>query len=135
MERFWNIIYYFAYRADDKLTWYFYKYTGLLKLYNLPFYKKQFEKGGIKDPVSHLMNAWKNHELGLSSFVALALVVGGKFSFILGLFMCFPNRNLPIELLIVCFAVAFLHDYIFLLHKNKWLNTLRNLTKSLVNGK
>jgi len=37
MERFWNIVHYFAYHADIKLTWYFYKYKGAFKLLKITF--------------------------------------------------------------------------------------------------
>ena len=121
MERFWNIILYFAYRADIKLTWYFYKYIGAFLFLNLPFMKKRYEKGGIKDPVAHLMEVHKRPDIGFSSFFAGGLVCGSQGSFLLGLFMCFPNRQLPIEILAVCLVAIVLFDYIMLLHKNKYL--------------
>ena len=129
MERFWNIVHYFAYKADIKLTWYFYKYTGVFFLLNLSFMKKRYEKGGIKDPVTHLMDAHKRLDIGLSRLVAFGFILGGNLCVLLGLFMCFPNMQLPIELFTVCSVAIFLFDYILLIHKEKYLKYFKEFDK------
>ena len=134
MEQFWNIVYYFAYRADYKLHMVFSKIEPIGLLFRLlllvPYIRKYYEKRGVTLETINkgVDEAFKRPDIGFSSFFALALIMGGKISFILGIFLCFPNRNL-IELLIVCFIAALLHDYIFLLHKNKWLKYFEEFDK------
>jgi len=129
MERFWNIVYYFAYRAVYKLYRIYDKIepAGMLirLLFLVPSIKKIYLKRDFtlerlnKDFDEKIL---KNPEIGLSSFFALILVMGGQAAFILGIFMCFPNRILPIEFLIICLFAAFLLDYILIMHKGKYLN-------------
>ena len=134
IERFWNIVYYFAYRADYKLHMAFIKIEPVSLLIRLlflvPFIRKSHQKRGVTLETINkgVDEAFKCPDIGLSSFFALTLIMGGKFSFILGIFMCFPNRNF-IELLIVCFIAVLLHDYIFLLHKNKYLKYFKEFDK------
>ena len=44
--------------------------------------KRRFEKGGIEDPMAHLMDAFGRHDFGLSTTVAIVLVYGSKFFYI-----------------------------------------------------
>jgi len=48
MERFWNMIYYFAYIGDYKLHLLFNRINPVLLLYKLNFAKRRFEKLGVK---------------------------------------------------------------------------------------
>ena len=47
----------------------------------------------------------------------------------LGLFMCFPNQELPVELLVVCLIVIAVFDYILILHKDKYLKYFKKFDK------
>ena len=130
MERFWNIVHYFAYRADCKLTYCFYKYTGCFKLYDIPFIRRRLkDKFDINDPVNFLLNLNNKPNIGLSSIFAFLLVVGGQFFFILGLFMCFPNKKIPVEYYIVCMGGVVFFNYIWLLHKDKYLRYFKKFDK------
>jgi len=128
MERFWNIVYYFAYLAVYKLHRLYGKidpaWLITILLYRIPLIRNFQEKRGrsLSNMAKEVDEVFKRPDIGFSSFFALVLVIGGKFAFILGLFMCFPNRILPIEFLIVCFVAASLHDYILIMHKGKYLN-------------
>jgi hypothetical protein len=81
------------------------------------------------NPIEHVNEAFKRPDIGLSSIIAFGVVFGGQVFFLLGLFMCFPNVNLPTELLIVCFVIAFLFDYMLLFHKDKYLKYFKEFNK------
>ena len=135
MERFWNIVYYFAYRAVYR----FYKLYKKIEpgwlltklLYRIPFIRNFQEKRGrtLSIMEKEIDEAFKNPEYGLSGKFAYALVVGGQFSVILGLIFCFPNRELPPELSLVFFIAVGVYDYITLLHKDKYLKNGRKFAK------
>jgi hypothetical protein len=54
MERFWNLIYYFAYKGDYKLHLLFNKINPVFLLYKLNLSKRRFAKMGIDNPVEVL---------------------------------------------------------------------------------
>ena len=137
MERFWNTVYYFAYRADIKLTWYFYKYTGAFLLLNLSFMRKRYEKGGIKDPVAHLMEAHKRPDIGLSRMFASALI-GGIWPGLIFIILLFhyvtfidkPQKFEPVLIVFISYSIiAFLFNYILLWHKDKYLKYFKEFSK------
>ena len=136
MERFWNIIYYFVYRANCKLTYNYFKYTGLRKLYKTPFIKRRFEKMGIKNPEGELMNIITNPDgmLGGSFVGGLMNVLLGFFLY--GLYIRFIYRNnilisesLELLLVIVFFVISFLFSYILLWYKNKCKKYFKEFAK------
>jgi len=129
MERFWNIVHYFAYRAHYKLHLTFNKINPIVYLYKLPFFIRHFEKKGYGDPVEMVNKAFKRSDIGFSSIFAFLLVVGGQFFFILGLFMCFPNKKIPVEYYIVCMGGGVFFNYIWLLHKDKYLRYFKEFDK------
>jgi hypothetical protein len=53
MERLWNIVYYFVYRADYRLHMFSNKINPVLWIYKLPFARRHFKKKGI-DPKDEL---------------------------------------------------------------------------------
>jgi hypothetical protein len=129
MEKVWNIVHYFVYRADYRFTYYFYKYTGVFKLYSLPFVKKRFEKANIKDPAAGLMNVWGKYD-GLSSITAGILMGLLPFILFLGLhffyFIIFYRNGLPkfevfIYPMFVYGAISFLISHFLLFRKDKYL--------------
>ena len=134
MERFLNIVYYFAFRADAKFTYYTYKYTGVFKLLNTPYMKRRYEKGGIKDPVAHLMDVWANPKTGMSSFFVSALIGGGHGIFLLGIhiwleiYTYLPDK-LDLYVIISYFVIAFVFNFMLVWHKDKYLKYFKEFDK------
>ena len=135
MERFWNIVYYFAYQTDYKLHMAFSKIEPVGLFINLlfwvPFVKKFYQRKGVtlKSINNNVDEAFKNPDKGLSTIFSFGLILGGQVFFLLGIFMCFPNKNLPIELLVVFFIIAFFVDYLLLLRKDKYLKYFKEFDK------
>ena len=70
MERFWNLIYYFAYKGDYKLHLLFNKINPALLLSKLNLSKRRFAKMGVDNPVEELNKSFKKEDTGISSFRA-----------------------------------------------------------------
>ena len=118
IERFWNIVYYFAYRVECNATYALYKSIGIFKLYNLRSIKKRNRK--IEDPSN-----WEN----VSGRLAVLLAMGAQMAVLLGLFMCFPNRRIPAGFFIASTIVILSLDYIFWWRKNKYEKYFKEFDK------
>jgi hypothetical protein len=93
MERFWNLIYYFAYKGDYKLHLLFNRINPVLFLYKLNFFKKRLTGDAINNPVEELNKSFKNKETGISSFRAGGLMI------LLVVLFCFGIGFLSVGLL------------------------------------
>jgi len=107
-------------------------------LLNLSFMRKRYEKGGIKDPVAHLMEAHKRPDIGISQIFAGGLVGGLPFILLFGLhilfFMFFNEKKLPsFELFIYPLGlygvISYLISYILLWHKDKYLKYFKEFSR------
>ena len=75
MDMFWNMLYFFIYKAYCKATYYFYKYTGVFKLYNSSLVRNRFKnKFNIDNPQGYLMQWWGDIDTGGSSIIAYILL-------------------------------------------------------------
>jgi len=137
MERFWNIIHYFTYRADCRLTFYFYKYIGAFKLYNLPVLKKRFKrKWDIEDPIGYLLNLNNRSDIGLSSIFAGILMGSLPMIFFFGLhcfYIAFIEKPKSFEQMLTVFiiysGISCLISYIFLFRHDKYMRYFKEFDK------
>lgn len=137
MEKFWNILHYFIFKIHHKATYYFYKYIGVFKLYNLPWTKKRFKnKFNINNPQQYLMNWWGNPYYGGSlwfSYILLNLAFMPPslifaFVYIHWYIRNFgnPSSPLPFILVIVCWGVIItLISHIYLIRNDKYIKYIR----------
>jgi hypothetical protein len=133
MERFWNLIYYFAYRGDYKLHLFFNKINPILWFYRLNYFKRRFTKQGIDDPIENINKSFKKLDGGISSFRA------GGFMILLSVLFCFGIGNICIGILrirdfnnnifILILPVVLLFNYFLLFRYNKYLRYFKEFEK------
>jgi len=135
MERFWNIVHYFAYRAVYKLYLASNKFSLIFYIYKLPFCKKHFIKKGY-DPVEKVNEAFKRPDIGLSTIFAGGLMYGLPMIFFFGLhcfYIAFVAKPKNFESFLIIFIsysiISFLFSYILLFHKDKYLKYFREFDK------
>jgi len=108
MERFWNIVHYFVYRADYKLHLLFTKINPFTLIHKLPFQKRLYERKGI-DIRNEINEAFKRPDIGLSSIRA------GGFMNILVFLICFGLVNFLCGLSQVSIRLRLYHFVIFII--------------------
>jgi hypothetical protein len=131
------------------LTYYFYKYTGIFKIYDIPFLKRRFKnKFGVDDPKKWLMDLNNNPDTGLSNIFAGALVGFLPFILLFGIhifyFMIFWEKQIPnfevlsfkitdfqvfIYPIFIYGVISYLISYIFLFRKDKYLKYFKKFNK------
>jgi hypothetical protein len=92
MERFWNIVHYFAYRAHYRSHILFNRVNLVLLFYRLPFARRHFEEKGI-DPEVEANKAFERPDIGISSIFAGGLMYG--------------------LIILLCFGIALLYEGLF----------------------
>jgi uncharacterized BrkB/YihY/UPF0761 family membrane protein len=133
MEKFWNVVHYFAYKGDYKFHLLFNKINPVLYFYKLPFAKKHFAKRGI-DPIEEVNKAYKRPDIGLSSIFA------GGFMYILVFLICFglvnlysavvqKELNLKLYHFIAFIVVSFVVNYFLLFRHDKYLSYFKEFEK------
>ncbi|MFA5971549.1 MAG: hypothetical protein WC780_04275 [Lentimicrobiaceae bacterium] len=133
MERFWNLIYYFAYKGDYKLHLLFNKINPALLLYKLNLSKRRFAKIGVDNPVEELNKSFEKSDTGISSFRAGGLMIllivlfcfGIGFIYIGLLRISYFNANIFILVL----PITLLFNYFLLFRHNKYLSYFRDFEK------
>ena len=133
MERFWNLIYYFAYKGDYKLHLLFNKINPTLLLYKLKLSKRRFAKIGGDNPVGKLNKSFKKADSGISSFRAGGLMIllivlfcTGIGYIYIGLFrVCYFNANI----FILVVPITLLFNYFLLFRHNKYLRYFKEFEK------
>jgi hypothetical protein len=135
MERFWNIIHYFAYRADYKLRLLCIKISPILNgLYKLPFAKKHFQKIGM-DPVEVVKHAFKRPDIGISQIFSGALMAGLTFFILWGahnIYIAFSLDRMALvnrSHFIVCLVITFVVNGFLLFHHDKYLKYFKEFDK------
>ena len=133
MERFWNLIYYFAYKGDYKLHLLFNKINPIVLLYKLNYSKRRFAKMGVDNPVKELNKSFKKVDTGISSFRA-----GGLMILLVALF-CFGMGFIYIGVLrisrfnsntfIIVLPITLLFNYFLLFKHNKYLEYFKEFEK------
>jgi len=137
MELLLNILHYFLYKLHHKVTFNFYKYTGIFMLFNVPFIKKRFNnKFNIQDPKEFLLNWWKNPHYGGSSWYSYIIFniafmpPGLLLIYIYEIIFGIPETALPyIFILLFQAAIITLVSYIYLLRNNKYVAYIRLFDK------
>lgn len=133
MERFWNIVHYFVYKADYRRHLLFNKINPVLFFYRLSFAKKHFEKRGI-NPVTELNKAYRRPDIGLSSIWA------GGFMYIFVFLICFgvvnlysaalqKELNLQLYHFIAIIIVSIVVNYFLLFRRDKYLGYFKEFEK------
>ena len=133
MEKFWNLIYYFAYIGDYKLHLLFNKINPVLFFYKLPYAKKHFKIMDV-NPVNDLNKAFLRPDIGISSIRAGGLMMILVFLICLGIgnFYIGINRirfNIHILPFIVAVAFTLIFNYLLLFRQNKYLNYFKDFDK------
>ncbi|MDR1121947.1 MAG: hypothetical protein LBM08_13650 [Dysgonamonadaceae bacterium] len=135
MERFWNIIHYFAYRADYKLSLLYIKLSFIVNvIYKLPFSKKRFKKLGINNPVEYLKYGFRRRDFGIS------VIYSGGLMGVLILFICFglfiyyqgiirKMEHLTILLSVLLMIPPFVINHLLLFKKDKYLKYFKQFDK------
>ena len=131
IEQFWNIVHYFACKAESKLEYSLLKFTGIVKLYNSSFMKKHFEKASIKAPMRKL----EPYKYG--GRLTTLLIYTSPFIFFTGLFFHYiaifiekPKNFTPILMaMILFFIISWLFNYVLLFHKDKYLKYFEKFDK------
>ena len=133
MERFWNIVYYFAYRADYKLHLLSNKINPFVLIHKLPFQKRIYAKMGI-DPIEEVNKAFKRPDIGLSS------IFSGGLMYILVFLVCFGLVNfysaiiqqelyLQLSHFIGFIIVSLVVNYFLLFRHDKYLGYFKEFEK------
>ena len=134
MERFWNIIHYFVYRAFYKFHLFFNKINPLLFLYKSPFGKRHFENLGIADPIDELNKTFKRPDIGISSIWAGGLMYCLVFTILWGFenlysAVILKYYNLNIYHFIFFVAMSFLVNHLLLFRHDKYLRYFKEFDK------
>ena len=135
MERFWNIVYYCAYKIKCKCYYYFCTYTGLFYAHKLPWNKKRYEKRGIKDPKAYYINKCESLDDGYAIWFArrsmdfpLIVFVNGVIFILLGVIQ--PKSFTPVAILIILSVVfTFAFNYNLLWRKDKYQKYFKEFDK------
>jgi hypothetical protein len=135
MERFWNIVHYFAYRANYKLHLMFNKINPVLYVYKLPFAKRHFEKKGY-DPVDVVNEAYRRPDIGISQIFSGGLMYALPGIFFVGLhclYIAFVEKPKSWEQFLYVFigywVISFLINHIFLFRHDKYISYFKEFEK------
>ncbi|WP_321437740.1 hypothetical protein [uncultured Bacteroides sp.] len=134
MERFWNIIHYFAYKAEYKIHLWSNKINPILYLYKLSFAKKHFKKIDI-NPVNELNNAYKKTDIvGISGFFAGNLMNALLFFICFGIYCIYNGLKKDflinsVYVIIIIGIISFISNYFLLFRKDKYLKYFKEFDK------
>jgi len=133
MERFWNIVHYFAYKADYKLHLLFNKINPFMLIHKLPFQKRIYVKRGI-DINNEINKAFKRPDVGISSIRA-----GGLMYVLVGLlclgFICLYIAIYKVEFsvkiypFVIIFTISFTVNHFLLFRHDKYLGYFKEFEK------
>ena len=139
MERFWNIVYYCTYKMNCKGNYYFYKFTGLSKIYDILFIKRRFKnKFGIDDPKKQLLDINNDPKSGLNIIFTDVLMGGWCMLFLFALLIFFimimgiepPKNTTPlIVVIILCVIICEWFLQSFFWRKNKYQKFFKQFDK------
>jgi hypothetical protein len=133
MERFWNLIYYFAYKGDYKLHLFFNKINPALLLYRFNFAKRRFAKMGVDNPIEKLNKSYKKKDTGISSFRAggLMILLIVLFCFGIGFIYIglFRIKYFDNNLFIIVLPITLFLNYLLLFKQNKYLRYFEEFEK------
>jgi hypothetical protein len=133
MERFWNIVHYFAYRAHYNSHLLFNRINPVLLFYRLPFARKHFEKMGV-DPEVEVNKTFERPDTGLSSIFA------GGLMYSLIVLLCFGIADLYEGLFQTGYhltgyhfvgfvALSFVTNYFLLFKRDKYIRYFKKFDK------
>jgi len=142
MEKFWNIVFYFAYRADYKFYTLFDKidpfwlFTKLL--YCIPVIRNFQEKRGrtLSIMKKEVDEAFKRPDIGISQIFARGLIFLLPIIFFIILLFYYttfidkPKKFEPVFVVFILYSIiSFLFFYKLLWHKNKYLKYFKEFDK------
>ncbi len=133
MERIWNAVHYFAYRAIYRFHLATEKINPLRRIIELPFIKSFYARKGV-DLLRAVDEAWENPEYGLSllwAWGAMLVVAAMPFLGLLYLYTAaFGNRligNFYVYMAIIATSVAVNHVLLF--RHDKYLGYFKEFKK------
>jgi hypothetical protein len=134
MERFWNIIHYFVYKAFYKFHLFFNKINPLLFVYKSPIGNRHFKKLNIENPVEELNKTFKRPDIGISSIWAggfmyglVILLLWGLLNLLSAVFLI--KLNLQFYHFIGFFCLSLIINHILLFKNNKYLGYFKKFDK------
>lgn len=134
MIKFWNIVYYFAYRGDHKLRLLFDKYVPLKHILRIPLVRNFYAKRGVT--VNHIYdavdNAFKRPDFGLSITFAGGLMCILIFGICFGLALVYEgilrdSHRLSIYHEGGFVLVSLIVNYLLLFRRDKYLKYFKEL--------
>jgi len=133
MVRFWNIVHYFAYRADFKFHTFFSKINPVLYIFKVPSIKKFYERKGVNIPQA-VDEAFKRPDIGISNIRAGAVMHGLIFLICLGMANLYYAFFKPFEYpkpieLIFFLIISIIVDYFLLFKHKKYLGYFKKFEK------
>ena len=134
MERFWNIVHYFAYLMNCKMQLAFNKINPGLLIHKLPFLKKYYKKKGI-DPVKIFNDVYKRPDWGFNiTFAGILMysLLGILFFGLQFLYQAYVEKydfKLFIIIFIIGWIVSYVISHILLFHADKYLEYFKEFDK------
>ena len=133
MEKFWNIIHYFIYKADFRLHLLFTKISPIMLLYKLPIVKRRFDKLGV-NPMDALNKSFQRPDFGISSIRAGGLMYVLFFFLCLGIIFSISGiAQLIIHLrpyhFILLIVISIIVNYFLLFKQNKYRTYFKKFDK------
>lgn len=133
MERFWNIVHYFAYKADYKFHLLFNKINPIYLFYKLPFAKRHFKKIGI-DPIEEVNKVYERPDIGISSIFAGGLMyalIGLLGIGLICLYIAIQRIKFSVQIypFVIIFIISFIVNYYLLFKRDKYLDYFKEFEK------
>ncbi|PKQ64901.1 hypothetical protein BZG02_03370 [Labilibaculum filiforme] len=133
MERFWNLIHYFIYKAHNQFHLFCNKINPILFLYKLPFAKRHFAKKGI-NPIKEVNKAFQRPDIGLSSIVSGGAIYTLFFLLCFGVINIFSGiiqkeLNLQLYHFIILIILSIIINYFLVFKGDKYLSYFKEFEK------
>jgi hypothetical protein len=134
MERFWNIVHYFVYRGDLKLTLLFNYINPFRWICFIPVVRNFFYTKQGFDIVEEIEKTQKRPDIGLSSIIAGGIMNSLGFFICLALVNLFYGfngiaMNLRLYHFMIMVGVSLVANYFLLFKKNKYLAYFKEFEK------
>lgn len=134
MILFWNIIFYFIYRAINNVFLFFIRINPLMFLYRSPYGKKHFENMGIEDPMGELNKAFERPDIGLSIMYAGGVIYFLLVMLIFGFINYFSalvtkETDLQFYHFFIFLCLSFILNHFLLFRKDKYLKYFKKIKK------
>jgi hypothetical protein len=133
MERFWNIVHYYAYKAEYEIHLSLNKINPILYFYRFPFAKRHFQRMNI-DPVIEVNKSYKNPNNGISIFFSGNLMNALLFFIFIGIDCIYSGIKKEffinnVYVIIFIALISLIINYFLLFKKDKYLIYFKEFDK------